>query len=250
MLIVLDLDYTLLKSDGTISEKTKQVLKKCKENGHKIVINSARSLLRSLPIAKEIDVDYINCFFGNLVVDKNENIIHSRALDGSDLKNLINDFQNLYSGFIGIEGKNGSFSNSIDAANKFGAKAVKLEELYSKDAFKLVFEIYENNHKAAKEIASKYNLDISFAREGNFCRLLCKNTNKWFGLQKILEIEVGQETIAFGDEITDLETLNNCNIAVAMENATEELIKNLKNYRITNNNDNDGVANYLEKHIL
>ena len=250
MLIILDLDYTLLKSDGSLSERTVAVLKKCKEKGHKIVINSARSLLRSLPIAKEINADYINCFFGNLVVDKNEKVIYSRALDGANLKNLINEFQSLYSGFIGIEGKDGSYSNSKEAANKFGAKAVKLEELYSKDAFKLIFEIYEEHHEAAKKVAEKYNLDINFAREGYFCRLLCKNTNKWHGIQQILKLEPNEKTIAFGDEITDLETLNNCDIAVAMENSTEEFLNKLKNPIVTASNDEDGVAKYLEENIL
>lgn len=41
-IILTDLDKTLLRSDGSISEYTKQVLKKCQQSGILVVIATAR----------------------------------------------------------------------------------------------------------------------------------------------------------------------------------------------------------------
>ena len=41
-MILTDLDHTLLKSDGSISEKTIQILRKCREQGILFAIATAR----------------------------------------------------------------------------------------------------------------------------------------------------------------------------------------------------------------
>jgi len=41
-MILTDLDYTLLRSDGSISDYTKQILKKCQSYGILVVIATAR----------------------------------------------------------------------------------------------------------------------------------------------------------------------------------------------------------------
>ena len=41
-MILTDLDHTLLRSDGTVSEHTLDVLKKCREDGAKLAIATAR----------------------------------------------------------------------------------------------------------------------------------------------------------------------------------------------------------------
>ena len=71
-LIVLDLDDTLLRGDKTISDYTKSVLKRCQELGNKIVISTARSYIRTVDFAKQINADYICAFNGNLVCTDNE----------------------------------------------------------------------------------------------------------------------------------------------------------------------------------
>ena len=41
-MILTDLDHTLLRSDGGVSEHTKQILKKCQDCGILVVIATAR----------------------------------------------------------------------------------------------------------------------------------------------------------------------------------------------------------------
>lgn len=95
-----------------------------------------------------------------------------------------------------------------------------------------------------KTLTDKYDLSITFSREKNTVRILPNGSNKWLGIQKIknyLDDEYG--SIAFGDDIADLETLINADIGVRMENSTNDLIEKVK--FSTFSNDSDGVAKFL-----
>ena len=54
MIICVDLDSTLLKNDLSISDYTLDILNKCQELGHLIVIDTARNYDRTIKIAKLI----------------------------------------------------------------------------------------------------------------------------------------------------------------------------------------------------
>ena len=246
MIIIVDLDFTLLNDEGKLTNKTIEVLKKCKQQGHKIVINSARSYIRSIDIAKLIDADYINCFYGNLVLDNKGNTIFSRALDKKNTSKLIKDFQTIYNGFLAVETIDGGFTNSAEMAKRFGGVVASVQEIEKKLPFKLVFEIYEKDHDKARKIAEKYNLAIKFAREGYFCSLLPKDTDKANGIKKILTLKenAGEQSIAFGDEISDLKTFECVDVPVAMENSTQIIKESIKEKTLSNNQ--DGVAVYLQ----
>lgn len=68
--IVLDLDGTLLDDNMRVSAFDKVILKKCKDLGHKIIINTTRNYTRTVKFMDEIEADYINCFNGNYVLGK------------------------------------------------------------------------------------------------------------------------------------------------------------------------------------
>ena len=250
MIIIVDLDHTLIREDWTVSERTVKVFEKCKKNGHVVVVNSARSYLRSKPIADKIGADYVNCFYGNAVVDKNGKVLASRALKKDDLRLVVEEFQKIKKGWIGVEAIDGAYGTNEGVCKMFDGKFSTFDEAISKDALKLAVEFVDTpeNREAAKKIADKFNLDVKFGREGFFCSLLPKNTDKWNGLKYILEkVGKNKKTIAFGDEISDLQTFKNVDIAVAMANSTPELLAHVD--ITTLSNEEDGVAVYLEKFL-
>jgi len=56
------------------------------------------------------------------------------------------------------------------------------------------------------------------------------------------------EIAAFGDDVPDIDMMQNYSISVAMGNAIDE-IKSIANY-ICDTNENDGIAKWLEEHVL
>ena len=92
-------------------------------------------------------------------------------------------------------------------------------------------------------------LSINFA-EANNLEISPPNTSKATGLIELcdfLKIDIA-ETVAIGDADNDKEILQTAGLAVAMDNASDE-IKKLADF-ITRDNDNDGVAFAIEKIFL
>ena len=57
-MLITDLDGTLLHSDGSISKRTKAILKRCKGQGIFVVIATARYWIGAERYIKELQPDY------------------------------------------------------------------------------------------------------------------------------------------------------------------------------------------------
>lgn len=66
-------------------------------------------------------------------------------------------------------------------------------------------------------------------------------------LAKLLDISVS-DIAAFGDDINDIEMLRMCGMGVAVANAVAK-VKDIAD-SVTLSNDEDGVAEWLEKNII
>lgn len=242
-LIVVDLDDTLLRRDKSISPFTREVLRKCQELGHKIVISTARSYMRCLGFAKEINADYICAFNGNLLCNREQDILWNRAIPTSVSKEVIDKVakhtdrivnEGLFTSLC-VNQKDVSFLNSQYASISF----VRMLESY-----KLIIRCNPSTYSSFKAQIAMYDLSITFSRDKNTIRIMPSHSDKWYGIQRLKEI-VGQEysIMAFGDDITDFMTLRNADIGVRMENSVNELIENID--FITTSNEDDGVARFL-----
>ena len=96
-LIAIDSDGTLRRTDGTISQETKEVIKKLKDQGHIIVISTARPRYHTLKISNEVGInDYLISSNGTEVYDNlKKEIIYSSYLDKEEVKRIYNEINNL-----------------------------------------------------------------------------------------------------------------------------------------------------------
>lgn len=86
--------------------------------------------------------------------------------------------------------------------------------------------------------------------EYSYADISAKNANKWTALEKLINI-LGvntDEVIAIGDNINDLSMVKNAGLGVAMKNGIDSL-KEIADV-IAESNDEDGVAQIIEKYIL
>ncbi len=241
--IVLDLDETLLHSDKTISEYSKAILKKCQDLGCKIIVSTARSYIRTVEFAKQINADFICAFNGNFVCDKEDNVLYYNSIEKEITKSIIQELSKCTDRIVN-EGVYGSFCTNKEDVNFVDSKFASIKFVENLQSSKLILRCEEDRYPSIKSIAEKYDLSITFSREKNTARVLPKGSDKWVGIQKIKEfLNDNYKVIAFGDDITDLETLLNANIGVRMENSVEEIIENI-NFS-TSSNDDDGVAKFL-----
>lgn len=87
------------------------------------------------------------------------------------------------------------------------------------------------------------NVEISY----HYTEISAENINKWRAIEelgKILNISK-EEIMAIGDNVNDIQMIENSKIGVAMDNSWDEI--KLKADYITKSNDEDGVVEAIEK---
>lgn len=247
MYIFIDLDNTLLNDMGKLTDRTIETIKKCKQLGHKIVINTARSLYRSMGSARAIDADFINCAWGNLVADSQGNVLHEKTFSKAEVEFIIDTLATLPVTDIGAENKDFSCTASPETAKKFNTRVVAAEEISSLNLLKIFITAKKEDRFKIIEKVNEIGFDINYPREDLFCTILPKNSMKCNGVKLIMDkyAKHGEKTMAFGDDLGDLDTLKHVDFPVAMGNSVPEILATTK--LIAKSNHEDGVADFLEE---
>lgn len=244
MYLIFDLDDTLLTSDKKITSFTSQTLKHFKDKGHIIVINSARSYLSSSLYERDVYSTY-NISNGGSAIYKDGKLIYSNSIDKKICNDVLEMFKQNNITEFSFQTNDILYSNNKDYStiNKH-ATYYDFNNPIDFDSNKIVFAC--NNENIAKEIASKFNLNLINYLNGNWYRL--SKSSKHTGnldLYKILN-DNNSKSISFGDDIGDLEMLLNSTYGVGMKNSVKQVLDNVK-YITDFSNNEDGVAKYLLK---
>ena len=259
-LIAMDFDGTLLTSDKKITEKNRSVLQKYRNNKYIIVGITARNL-SSVNNVCDINIfNYLILNNGSYIYDVEKDIgIDIGHIDKNTLIKITNNFKD--------------FAEEIDYCSLNKYYIYKKENVDNKG-----FIVKIKSIEDIKEVIVRMNIFLSSNEEISKCRkyiesefedlnvfeMLDTDNNsfkKWIALNpkgidkfKALEVlcnKIGinlEEVIFFGDSANDLSIINKVGLGVAMGNALTEVKKQAK--EITLSNDEDGIANFLEKTIL
>ncbi|MCL2409628.1 MAG: Cof-type HAD-IIB family hydrolase [Oscillospiraceae bacterium] len=251
-IIVTDLDNTLLRSDKSISDRTITVLKECRTKGIKIVFATARSTQSASRFLEQFTPD-IFVGYGGALVSAGEEVIHRFDISAEIAARIIKDCLNTpeISAILAIN-ESVALTNNVEAlAEKDSAHYQYVDSLTDCNYSYLKISINAASQPAIEKIAANYpTLDMLRYTGENLYRFANRNAVKWNALTAISKhFNVSTDTfVAFGDDVNDLEMIAKCGIGVAVENAIDE-VKAVAGY-ICGSNDNDGVANWLKKHIL
>lgn len=263
-MIVLDLDDTLLKDDGTISVRNKQALMAAQEAGVKVVLASGRPTYAMTALADELHLErygsYILSFNGAKIINwKTQEEAFSSTLSpqmahelykmskeegvsaltyvGNDIvTESANEYTSIESQITGM--KVIEAESFIDAVQ---VPVVKVLMVGDPDQLVLV----ENKLKA--KLAGQLNVMRS---KPFFLEFTEDGVNKGTSLHHLIQ-QLGieqSEVIAMGDGYNDVAMLEFAGLGVAMGNAPDA-IKEIADY-VTDTNMNDGVAQVVESFIL
>ncbi len=81
-------------------------------------------------------------------------------------------------------------------------------------------------------------------------QIMSIETTKWNGIRHMLSYYniPPDDAVYFGDDNDDIEPIQNCGLGVAVSNAIPEVLAVAA--QVTDSNDSDGVARYIEEKIL
>lgn len=250
-MILTDLDGTLICSDGSISERTKLILKSCQNKGIYIVIATARYWIGAERYIEEIQPDYEITTDGTLIHRHGEQI-YSHSLETEDTNQIIQDIlaRDDKTEITVATGRQVFWNSKHISESEKLHKAVYYDYLkpLSCQANKIVAKLPD--YETALEIANKNGCRLQSYRGENWYAFLPATAGKIPAIRelaKILNISLN-EIVAFGDDKNDMEMLKMCGTGVAVDNAISD-VKDIAD-SITLSNDEDGVAEWLAKNVL
>lgn len=287
-LVAIDLDGTLLNSYGNVSQKNKETIKKAIEKGTEVVIASGRPLASARSFANEIGANhYMICGNGSTLYDiQKEQILYNKFIEKNKVLQIIkiceqnSIFYSLYTENIILSKSLNYNIQFFNSENKKAPDDKKTNIKIIDDIYKYVKEnpdieilkiticdenkiIFGGIIKKLREIKNIDVLDIQhMARkyitlgteeikiEYHYTEITSQNVNKWSALEvlsQILKIKP-EEIMAIGDNINDKEMVQNAGMGIIMDNGAP-YIKEMADQIVANNNE-DGVAEAIEKFIL
>ena len=247
-LILTDLDHTLLRQDGSISDETLSVIKECRSRGILFAIATARYWIGAEKYIDLLKPDFEITTDGTLIHSNNE-CLFSCEFTKKETNRIVRSLLEAVpeSEITVAHGKTVYWNSQHIAESEKLHKAVFND--YSTEltvrANKIVAELREDT------LAKKISKEIG-------CRLQCYRGEKWYSflpsgsgktaaikaLSKITGIDI-KDIAAFGDDSNDVEMLKFCGRGVAVANAVPEALDAAD--EITLSNDEDGVAHWLKE---
>ena len=250
-LILSDLDHTLLREDGTISDNTLAVLKRCRDKGILFAIATARYWIGAEKYISALSPDYEITTDGTLIHSGSDQIYSCEFSE--ETTDLI--VRLLMSAVPGVEitvacGKTVYWNSPDIASSEKLHKAVYCDYSSPLDvrANKIVAELPDES--VARDIASKAGCELQCYRGERWYAFLPEGSGKVSAI-KALSSLTGvplEDMVAFGDDSNDISMLRMCGIGVAVDNALAE-VKSAAD-ALTSSNDEDGVASWLRSQIL
>lgn len=262
-MIVLDLDDTLLKNDGTISRKTKKTLKKAQEDGVKVVLASGRPTFAIASVANALELEkyggYIISYNGARIIEcKSRKELYAANITREEVQELYQMSQENEAYIQTYIGDNiiASQSNKFTDIEKqiTGMEIIIPDDFSSYVQQEVVKVIVLQEPERLKElekqwkplVENKLYMTISKPFFLEFMNLEVDKGKSILRLGKMLGIDA-EEIIAIGDSYNDITMIQAAGLGVAMGNAVET-VKEIANY-IMEDNEHDGVAAVVEKFI-
>lgn len=284
-LVAIDLDGTMLDSYGVITEKTKKVLKEKMNQGMEVVIASGRTTSSILPIVEEIGgINYFIAGNGALIYDvQNENVIYNKFIPKSKILEIIRICEE-NSIFYTVYTENEIITQALkynvlyyykENQKKEESKQTKIKVVenilnyiensdnnnYLKimicDESEFIFNAMINKLRNIKgvEILDVGHQSRKYIKDGTedilleyyYTEITLENVDKWESLEYLMGIlRVDEsEIIAIGDNENDKKMIKNAKLGVAMGQSAPKIIQIAD--IVTDSNDDEGVANVLEK---
>jgi len=244
-MIVVDLDGTFFRNNKTVSGYTYDIFMKCRQNGIKLAFATARSSNAQIPI--ELFDGFIRSTgaavyaYGVMIYDKSIPIQSARELlvaaDNAGIR-IVAQTNERHCANYDLKQLTGYLDGEIIDFSTLDFKPQKIFALL--ETPKAAEVLRDNLPDDLYMTISHDGVAMIMHKEATKSKATAALASYW-GINQ-------SEIAAFGDDVIDADLLEYCGISVAMGNAIEE-IKAMADY-ICDTNENDGVARWIEKHVL
>jgi len=258
-LIAIDLDDTLLRTDLTISERAKKAITSCMEKEVLVTFATGRMFCSALPYALDLGLDLpLITYQGALVKYADGREVYHRPIELDVAKEVIEFGKpsglhiNVYIGDeLYMEGST-RWGKEYAAIAKVPIHFLNLPEDLKEKPTKILFigESAELDEMAQK-LVDKFPDTINVTKSKDiFLEVSHPKATKGNALKELAEsLHIdSKQVIAIGDNMNDLDMIRYAGCGAAVANAVDAL-KEAADF-VTVSNDDDGVAEVIEKLVL
>lgn len=257
MLVACDLDGTLLRSDGSIDERTRRAVAAAETAGTLVVLCTARPARWLKPLAEALGHRGVAiCANGAMVWDLHaESIIDSSPLSPRIAQEVVALLQAQVPGGAWAVERAGSFGHEPSYVSRWpvpeNTTVAAVEALVTEPAVKLMLRHRHVSADALLELARELaghlaEFSHSNSRDG-LLEISAAGVSKATALARLCQQReiTSEQVIAFGDMPNDLPLMAWAGHAVAVANAHPDVLAAAD--EVTASNDDAGVARVLER---
>lgn len=264
--VMCDIDGTLLNSNGIVTPKTVEAIKKLREHEILFGISTGRDVGGVKRCLKNWKIDGLI----DMIVGSNGGEIYDYAddyyemnhpLPGSLIAEIIDHFKDMEVNFA-IHGGNGimytpkddDLIKSLSESDHLPYEVIDFDEYLKQDRLKLLITCAPETMLAVIERSKSFHNEKFKSACLQTTKLLFEfmdpRISKAFGLEKILERRgfTMENLCSFGDADNDYEMTLHAGVGVVMGNGSENT-KSVADY-VTLDNDHDGIGCFIEKYLL
>lgn len=245
--IIVDLDRTLLHTDKTLSAHTAKVLRECKKRGIKIMVATARPLRTTKQYCDLINFDAMVVSNGARIIYGNQHTdYHISQRSAEHLLNALKHYPDLR---ITLETGDCAYSNHPIEDYETILTDNLVDHATMEGALKILVQL--DSEETLPHVKKELTEDLYYTiAHGYLLQIMNTSATKWNGIKTMLDICncSPNETAFFGDDQDDVEPIKMCGLGIAVSNGIDE-VKAAADY-VTESNDADGVAKFIEHRIL
>jgi len=244
--LAIDLDETLLRNDGSVSERTLKSLAAWEASGRRAVIATGRPprSARAIPDA----LLHLPCVcYNGAAIYQDQTPFYTRTIPAADVWQIVNALLTaMPTGRVGIEIDDILYVNQ--PSERWGhVHTPDLLGMTPRPAAKIIMSLREYEQAVASTACLPATAKALLSEKYNLAQIMPTGSSKATALHHLMEtwgISMAH-VAAFGDDVNDVEMVQEAGLGVAMDNAVDE-VKAVAN-RITASNERDGVALVVEE---
>lgn len=263
--IMCDIDGTLLTTEGTVSPLTADAIRQVRDKGVLFGISTGRAVTNVRKLLPEWGLsDMVDAIVGSggaeiydFALDHYE---ENYPLPGHVIRDIIDHYKDMDvnfvihgDGFLYVPKDNANIRN-LSASDKIPYKVIDFDEYLKTSHPKVMIacapEMMDAVTKRGKTFKSGDFRSASLQTTKLLYEFMDPRITKTYGLKKIMDLHGFslEDLCVFGDADNDYDMVLNAGVGVAMANGSEKT-KNAADY-ITDDNDHNGIGNFIFEHIL
>ncbi|WP_223700817.1 Cof-type HAD-IIB family hydrolase [Sutcliffiella deserti] len=268
-LLAINIDGTLLKSNGRLTKETKEAIGYVKNKGVYVTLVTGRNFAFAKKVAKSLKLDtFLITHGGAFIASKLDQPLHVKRISEDKTFNLVQVLEN-YDCTVRILHERYSIGNRLRGANNLMARAVLgssdpliypmqfveslgdtlMDNPIAPPKIEVYFTEPEERDKVVSTLKTSFEeIEVQIHEDGKV-DILPDGGTKLDGLLTlgdVLKISP-QEMVVIGDSLEDLPLIEVAGLGVAMGNAPKE-VKQVADW-ITRTNDESGVAYMIKEHF-